>query len=63
MVKLAGTGFLRANISRLVPEVGIWFADFRVERLTVDQSGRVYLLFDSSQPFWGGKVPDVKWPE
>jgi hypothetical protein len=45
----------------------IWFADFHVERTPVDKSGHVYLngkdLFDPSQPFWGGKVPDVKWPE
>jgi hypothetical protein len=45
----------------------IWFSDFRVQRLPVDKSGHVYLngkdLFDPSQPFWGGKAPDVKWPE
>ena len=33
----------------------------------VDASGRVWIngkdLFDPSQPFWGGKAPDVKWPE
>ncbi len=33
----------------------------------VDKSGHVYIggkdLFDPTQPFWGGKVPDVKWPE
>jgi hypothetical protein len=41
--------------------------DTSVITLPVDKSGHVYLngkdLFDPSQPFWGGKVPDVKWPE
>lgn len=45
----------------------ICFTDLHVERLPVDKSGHVYLngkdLFDPSQPFWGGKAPDVKWPE
>lgn len=45
----------------------IWFSDLRVQQLPVDKSGHVYLngkdLFDPSQPFWGGKAPDVKWPE
>jgi len=33
----------------------------------VDKAGRVWIngkdLFDSTQPFWKGKIPDVKWPE
>lgn len=41
--------------------------DNSVITLPVDKSGHVYLngkdLFDPAQPFWGGKVPDVKWPE
>jgi hypothetical protein len=41
--------------------------DNSVTSLPVDKSGHVYLngkdLFDPSQPFWGGKAPDVKWPE
>jgi hypothetical protein len=38
-----------------------------VTRYPVDKSGRVWIdgkdLFDPTQPFWNGKVPDVKWPE
>lgn len=34
---------------------------------TIDKSGRVIVngmdLFDPRQPFWHGKVPDIKWPE
>jgi type II secretory pathway pseudopilin PulG len=45
----------------------ILFADSSVRSYPVDPSGRVWIdgkdLFDPSQPFWGGKVPDVKWPE
>lgn len=41
--------------------------DNSVQSLPVDKSGRVFIngkdLFDPSQPFWGGKAPDVKWPE
>ena len=41
--------------------------DNSVTSLPVDKSGHVYVngkdLFDPTQPFWGGKVPDVKWPE
>lgn len=41
--------------------------DNRVIVLPIDKSGHVWLngkdLFDPSQPFWGGKAPDVKWPE
>jgi hypothetical protein len=45
----------------------ILFANISVQRLPVDKHGHVYLngkdLFDPSQSFWGGKIPDVKWPE
>lgn len=48
-------------------KVAILRTDCSVITLPVDKSGHVYLngkdLFDPSQPFWGGKVPDVKWPE
>ena len=41
--------------------------DNSVTRYPVDKSGRVWIdgkdLFDPTQPFWNGKVPDVKWPE
>jgi hypothetical protein len=41
--------------------------DNSVTSLPIDKSGRVFIggkdLFDPTQPFWGGKVPDVKWPE
>lgn len=42
-------------------------ADNSVLTLPVDKSGHVFIngkdLFDPTQPFWGGKVPVVKWPE
>jgi hypothetical protein len=45
----------------------ILHADNRVATYPVDSSGHVWIdgktLFDPSQPFWHGKVPDVKWPE
>lgn len=45
----------------------ILFSDNSVLSLPVDKSGRVHLngkdLFDPSQPFWHGRLPDVKWPE
>ena len=45
----------------------ILHADNSVRSYPVDSSGHVWIdgknLFDPSQPFWGGKVPDVKWPE
>lgn len=45
----------------------VLFIDNSVRSLPVDKSGRVLIngkdLFDPSQPFWGGKAPDVKWPE
>jgi len=41
--------------------------DNSVTSLPIDKSGRAIFngkdLFDPSQPFWGGKVPVVKWPE
>jgi type II secretory pathway pseudopilin PulG len=41
--------------------------DNSVTSYPVDKSGRVWIdgkdLFDPTQPFWNGKVPDVKWPE
>jgi hypothetical protein len=41
--------------------------DNSVTAVPVDASGRAWMngkdLFDPSQPFWGGKAPDVKWPE
>jgi hypothetical protein len=41
--------------------------DCSVRSIHVDKTGHAYIdgkdLFDPSQPFWGGKVPDVKWPE
>lgn len=48
-------------------KVAILRNDNSVVTLPVDKSGHVYLngkdLFDPSQQFWGGKAPDVKWPE
>jgi hypothetical protein len=45
----------------------VLFIDNSVRSYPVDKSGHVYIngkdLFDPSQPFWNGKVPDVKWPE
>ena len=45
----------------------VLFTDNSVTTLPVDKSGHVFIngkdLFDPSQPFWGGKVPVVKWPE
>lgn len=48
-------------------KAAVLFTDNRVMKIEVDRSGRGYLngkdFFDPSQPFWNGKVPDVKWPE
>lgn len=45
----------------------ILFLDNSVKTFPVDESGHVWIngkdLFDPSQPFWSGKVPEVKWPE
>jgi hypothetical protein len=45
----------------------IGFADGTVRRLPIDRNSKVRLngmdLFDPRQLFWGGKVPDIKWPE
>ena len=41
--------------------------DNSVTALTIDGAGHVILngmdLFDPRQPFWNGKVPDLRWPE
>ena len=41
--------------------------DNTVTTLPIDKSGMVFIngkdIFDPTQPFWNGKVPDVKWPE
>ena len=33
----------------------------------IDRAGKVMVggkdIFDPSQPFWGGKAPDIKWHE
>jgi hypothetical protein len=45
----------------------ILFIDGSVRSLPINRSGQVQLngmdLFDPRQTFWGGTVPDVKWPE
>ena len=45
----------------------ILVGDCRILTLPIDSSGHVILngmdLFDPRQPFWHGKVPDVKWPK
>lgn len=45
----------------------ILFSDGSVRAIPIDRSGRVTVggmdLFDSSQPFWGGTPPDLKWQE
>ncbi|WP_193212514.1 hypothetical protein [Luteolibacter marinus] len=42
-------------------------ADLSVRAETIRPDGRVFIngmdLFDPRQPFWGGKAPDIKWPE
>jgi hypothetical protein len=41
--------------------------DCSVDSLPIEPDGRVLIdgkdIFDPSQPFWEGKVPDIKWPE
>lgn len=41
--------------------------DNSVTSLPIEPDGRVLIdgkdIFDPAQPFWGGKVPPVKWPE
>jgi len=45
----------------------ILFVDGSAKSLPIDKHGKVQLngmdLFDPRQTFWGGKAPDVKWPE
>jgi hypothetical protein len=45
----------------------VLFLDGSVKSLPIDRHGKAQLngmdLLDSRQPFWGGKAPDVKWPE
>ncbi len=45
----------------------VGFADGTVRRLPIDRNSKVRLngmdLFDPRQPYWKGKVPDIKWPE
>ena len=46
---------------------GILFRDGSVRAFPVNSRGEVILngmsLLDPRQPFWGGKPPDIKWPE
>lgn len=41
--------------------------DNSVQTYPIDKDGRVRIdgkdLFDPAQPFWGGKIPAVRWPE
>lgn len=41
--------------------------DNSVQTFPIDKDGRVRIdgkdLFDPAQPFWGGKVPAIRWPE
>ena len=41
--------------------------DNSVQSYPIDKDGRVRIdgkdLFDPAQPFWGGKVPAIRWPE
>jgi hypothetical protein len=45
----------------------VFFTDSSATALPIDKNGDVILngmnLFDPRQPFWGGKLPDIKWPE
>jgi hypothetical protein len=45
----------------------ILLLDGSVQILPVDSRGEVILngmsILDPRQPFWGGKAPDIKWPE
>lgn len=45
----------------------VFFTDSSATALPIDKNGEVILngmnLFDPRQPFWGGKPPDIKWPE
>ncbi|MCW1925627.1 hypothetical protein OKA05_23920 [Luteolibacter arcticus] len=45
----------------------VLFRDGAAKVMPLDDSGHVILngmnLFDPRQPYWGGKAPDIKWPE
>jgi hypothetical protein len=45
----------------------VLFVDDSARTLPLDESGRAILngmdIFDPRQPFWNGKMPDIKWPE
>ena len=45
----------------------VLYVDNSVRSFPIENDGRVLIdgkdLFDPAQPFWGGKVPPVKWPE
>ena len=45
----------------------ILFIDGSVKFFPINKSGQVEIsgmnIFDPRQPFWKGKVPDIKWPE
>lgn len=45
----------------------VLFLDNSAKALPIEKDGRVLLngmdIFDPRQPFWKGKVPDIKWPE
>lgn len=64
---LPGTLLFDKDLKHHGGKATILRVDNSVITLPVDKSGHVYLngkdLFDPSQPFWGGKLPDVKWPE
>jgi hypothetical protein len=57
----------RFDRARFNGDAVIGFADGTVRRLPIDKYGKVQLngmdLFDPRQPFWGGKAPNLKWPE
>ena len=45
----------------------VLFLDGSAKTFPIDKHGKVQVsgmdIFDPRQPFWGGKAPDVKWPE
>lgn len=45
----------------------VFFVGDDVQILPIDPDGRVLVngrdLFDPAQPYWRGKIPDLKWPE
>ncbi len=52
---------------KLGGKAAILRVDNSVTSLPVDKSGHVFIngkdIFDPTQPFWNGKVPDLRWPE